>query len=44
MWRALASNALTVLIVALFLMGGVVIWGQSQYKSEGPLETVTSLT
>ncbi len=43
MWRALASNALTVLIVGLFLMGGVVIWGQSQYKSSGPLETAICL-
>ncbi|MEX0307564.1 MAG: endolytic transglycosylase MltG [Ruegeria sp.] len=43
MWRALASNALTVLIVGLFLMGGVVLWGQSQYKSEGPLETAICL-
>ncbi len=43
MWRALASNALTILIVGLFLMGGVVLWGQSQYKSEGPLETAICL-
>ncbi|SDW27899.1 UPF0755 protein [Ruegeria halocynthiae] len=43
MWRALASNALTILIVGLFLMGGVVLWGQSQYKSGGPLETAICL-
>lgn len=43
MWRALASNALTVLVVGLFLMGGVILWGQSQYKSEGPLETAICL-
>ncbi len=43
MWRALASNALTILIVGLFLMGGVILWGQSQYKSEGPLETAICL-
>lgn len=37
MWRSLASNVLTLLILALFLLGGVVIWGQSQYRAEGPL-------
>lgn len=43
MWRALASNALTLLIVGLFLMGGLIVWGQSQYKAEGPLETAICL-
>lgn len=43
MFRALASNALTLLIVALFLMGGLVVWGQSQYKAEGPLESAMCL-
>ncbi|MEM8692909.1 MAG: endolytic transglycosylase MltG [Pseudomonadota bacterium] len=38
MWRHLASNAVTFLIVSLFLTGGVILWGQSQYTSEGPLE------
>lgn len=39
MWRALASNALTLLVVGMFLLGGLILWGQSQYKAEGPLET-----
>ena len=43
MWRALASNALTILVVGLFLMGGLILWGQSQYKAEGPLETAICL-
>ncbi|WP_108860350.1 endolytic transglycosylase MltG [Ruegeria sp. Alg231-54] len=43
MLRALASNALTLLIVGLFLMGGLVVWGQSQYKAEGPLESAMCL-
>lgn len=43
MWRALASNMLTILVVGLFLMGGIVLWGQSQYKNEGPLETAICL-
>lgn len=37
MWRSLASNMLTILMVGLFLMAGIVLWGQTQYKSEGPL-------
>ncbi|MBY6081535.1 endolytic transglycosylase MltG [Ruegeria arenilitoris] len=43
MWRALASNALTFLVVAMFLLGGLVLWGQSQYKAEGPLDTAICL-
>ncbi|MFW8593272.1 endolytic transglycosylase MltG [Cribrihabitans neustonicus] len=43
MWRSLASNMLTVLVVVLFLLGGVILWGQSQYTSEGPLETAICL-
>lgn len=43
MWRAIASNALTILVVGLFLMGGLILWGQSQYKAEGPLETAICL-
>lgn len=37
MWRHIASNAITLLIVIAFLLGGVILWGQSQYVSEGPL-------
>ncbi|WP_299894049.1 endolytic transglycosylase MltG [uncultured Ruegeria sp.] len=43
MWRAIASNALTILVVGLFMMGGLILWGQSQYKAEGPLETAICL-
>ncbi|WP_170523271.1 endolytic transglycosylase MltG [Ruegeria arenilitoris] len=43
MWRALASNALTFLVVAMFLLGGLILWGQSQYKAEGPLDTAICL-
>ena len=38
MWRHIASNALTMLIVGVFLLGGVILWGQSEYTAEGPLE------
>jgi len=37
MWRSVASNAITFLIVALFLMGGVILWGRAQYSEPGPL-------
>ena len=38
MWRNLASNALTFLVVLFFLFGGALIWAQTTYVSEGPLE------
>ncbi len=38
MWRHIASNALTFLIVLLFLTGGVIAWGTSEYSAEGPLD------
>lgn len=43
MWRHIASNAVTFLIVALFLLGGVILWGQGAYKSAGPLDTAICL-
>lgn len=38
MWRSIASNALTLLIVAVFLLGGVILWGKNEYTTAGPLE------
>ncbi len=43
MWRHIASNAVTFLIVALFLLGGLILWGQGQYRSAGPLEQAICL-
>ncbi|WP_171178719.1 endolytic transglycosylase MltG [Ruegeria sp. HKCCD8929] len=43
MWRALASNMLTVLAVGLFLMAGVILWGQAQYTAQGPLDSAICL-
>ena len=37
MWRHIASNALTFLVVAVFLLGGVLLWAQNEYHAEGPL-------
>jgi UPF0755 protein len=38
MWRHLASNMISIVMVALFLLGGLILWGQGQYRSAGPLE------
>ena len=37
MWRSLASNMLTILVVGMFMVAGVILWGQSRYSAEGPL-------
>jgi UPF0755 protein len=38
MWRHIVSNMLTLLVVAIFLLGGVILWGQGQYTASGPLK------
>ncbi|MDZ7708778.1 MAG: endolytic transglycosylase MltG [Roseovarius sp.] len=38
MWRHIASNVITLLVVAAFLLGGVILWGQAQYTAKGPLD------
>ncbi|MEJ6398030.1 endolytic transglycosylase MltG [Yoonia sp. 208BN28-4] len=43
MWRHIAANALTFLIVALFLVAGAVAWGAKSYSAEGPLEQAMCL-
>ena len=37
MWRHIAANGLTFLIVALFLVAGAIAWGAKSYRAEGPL-------
>lgn len=37
MWRHIAANALTVMIVGLVAVAGVAGWMQAQYTGEGPL-------
>ncbi len=37
MWRHIAANAITFLMLGLFLLGGLIIWGKSQYDTPGPL-------
>ena len=43
MWRHIASNGLTFMIVALFLLAGAVAWGTREYSAEGPLEAAICL-
>ncbi|RPE71282.1 UPF0755 protein [Pacificibacter maritimus] len=43
MWRSIASNALTLLIVALVAMAGAIAWGKGQYTAQGPLESAICL-
>lgn len=38
MWRNIASNFLTFLVVVVFLVAGVILWGQNAYNAAGPLE------
>ncbi|EPX84996.1 endolytic transglycosylase MltG [Salipiger mucosus] len=43
MWRSIASNAMTFLVVLVFLLGGALIWAQNEYSSEGPLDQAICL-
>lgn len=43
MWRNIASNALTLFVVILVVVGGVVAWAKNQYSAPGPLETAICL-
>lgn len=43
MWKHIASNALTFLIVAIFLLGGAIAWGTNEYSAEGPLDEAICL-
>ncbi len=41
MWRAIASNALTLVIVALVVAAGLLAWGRGVYSGPGPLADAT---
>lgn len=38
MWRNIASNVLTLLIVGFVLVLGLIAWGQQEFVGEGPLD------
>ena len=43
MFRAIASNAITIIALMLFLAGGVIMWGRGEYLAEGPLDQAICL-
>ena len=38
MWRHIASNALSLAVVLIVVLGGVILWGKAQYTKAGPLD------
>ncbi|MBY6199833.1 endolytic transglycosylase MltG [Maritalea mobilis] len=38
MWKSVAANGMSFLIVALIALAGVIGWGQHQFEAEGPLD------
>ncbi len=44
MWKGIASNALTLFVLILFLMGGFISVAISRYADPGPLEAAMCLT
>lgn len=44
MWRNIASNALTLFVVILAVLGGVVAWAKNQYAAPGPLAQAICLS
>ena len=43
MFRHIAANALTLMIVGLAVLGGVIAWGKREFVAQGPLETAVCL-
>ncbi|MEM6311422.1 MAG: endolytic transglycosylase MltG [Pseudomonadota bacterium] len=43
MWRHIASNAMTLFVLILFMVGGVILWGRGQYVTAGPLDAAICL-
>ncbi|MEM6323355.1 MAG: endolytic transglycosylase MltG [Pseudomonadota bacterium] len=43
MWRAIASNGITLLIVLMIAAAGLIGWGQAQYRGAGPLTAAMCL-
>lgn len=37
MWRSIASNGISLLIVLTLLLAGAIVWGKREYSAEGPL-------
>ncbi|MBD3679430.1 MAG: endolytic transglycosylase MltG [Rhodobacteraceae bacterium] len=43
MWRNIASNAFTFLILGAVALAGIITWGQQEYRAEGPLDQAICL-
>ena len=43
MWKSVASNTLTLFLLAMVAVGGVIGWGQREYAGPGPLEQAICL-
>jgi len=43
MWRSIASNALTLGIVAIIAVGGLIGWAQNEFSAQGPLDQAICL-
>jgi len=43
MWKSVAANGLTFLILGLMAVAGVIAWGQNQYRADGPLASAICL-
>ncbi|MCF6232263.1 MAG: endolytic transglycosylase MltG [Rhodobacteraceae bacterium] len=43
MWRSLASNMITMLVLGLFMLGGLILWGKTQFTAAGPLDAAICL-
>ncbi len=43
MWKSVAANGLTFLILGLVAVAGVIAWAQNQYTTEGPLDAAICL-
>ncbi len=41
MWRHVGSNAFSLLIVLLFVTGGLISWGNARFAADGPLAEAT---
>ena len=43
MWRHIASNALTLIIVGLVVLAGVLAWAQAEFRASGPMQQAICL-
>lgn len=37
MWKSVAANGMSFLIIVLIALAGAIAWGQREFRAEGPL-------